>query len=43
LTEVLVGVAVSVLTAKPSRGREDTVAAITSLFLHGARTRGLGP
>ena len=43
LTEVLVGVAVSVLTARPSRGREDTVAAITSLFLHGARSRGLRP
>jgi TetR/AcrR family transcriptional regulator, mexCD-oprJ operon repressor len=43
LTEALVGVAVSVLTATPSRGREDTVAAITSLFLDGARSRGLGP
>ena len=43
LTEVLVGVAVSVLSAKPSRGREDTVAAITSLFLHGACSRRLGP
>jgi TetR/AcrR family transcriptional repressor of mexCD-oprJ operon len=43
LTEVLVGVAVSVLTAKPSRGREDAVAAITGLFLDGARSRGLGP
>jgi hypothetical protein len=34
---------VSVLTAKPSRGREDAVAAITGLFLDGARSRGLGP
>jgi TetR/AcrR family transcriptional regulator, mexCD-oprJ operon repressor len=43
LIEALVGVAVSVLTAKPSRGREDTVAAITSLFLDGAHGRGPGP
>ena len=40
LTEALVGVAVSVLTSAPSRGRDDTVAAITSLFLDGAGRRG---
>jgi TetR/AcrR family transcriptional regulator, mexCD-oprJ operon repressor len=40
LREALLGVALSVLTAKPSQGREDTVAAITSLFLDGARRRG---
>ena len=39
LREMLLGVALSVLTAKPAQGREDTVAAITSLFLDGARRR----
>jgi TetR/AcrR family transcriptional repressor of mexCD-oprJ operon len=37
LTESLVGIAVSVLSSPPSRGREDTVAAIASLFVHGAQ------
>jgi TetR/AcrR family transcriptional regulator, mexCD-oprJ operon repressor len=40
LTEVLLGLTLSVSTSLPSRGREDTVAAITSLFLDGARRRG---
>jgi TetR/AcrR family transcriptional repressor of mexCD-oprJ operon len=40
LTEALVGLAMSVLTSTPSRGREDTVATITSLFLDGTRRRG---
>lgn len=40
LVEALLGIALSVLTSMPSRGREDTVAAITSLFLDGARRRG---
>jgi TetR/AcrR family transcriptional repressor of mexCD-oprJ operon len=40
LREALLGVALSVLTSKPSQGREDTVAAITSLFLDGAHRRG---
>jgi TetR/AcrR family transcriptional regulator, mexCD-oprJ operon repressor len=43
LTEALVGVALSLLTAKPPQGREDMVAAITSLFLDGARRRGPRP
>jgi TetR/AcrR family transcriptional regulator, mexCD-oprJ operon repressor len=40
LTEALLGITLSVLTSKPSQGREDSVAAITSLFLDGARSRG---
>jgi TetR/AcrR family transcriptional regulator, mexCD-oprJ operon repressor len=40
LTEDLLGLVLSVLTSMPSQGREDTVAAITSLFLDGARRRG---
>jgi AcrR family transcriptional regulator len=40
LTEALLNLIVSVSTSLPSRGREDTVAAITSLFLDGARQRG---
>ena len=40
LTEALLGVTLSVLTATPPKGREDTVAAITSLFLEGAARRG---
>jgi TetR/AcrR family transcriptional regulator, mexCD-oprJ operon repressor len=43
LTETLLGIALSVLTSMPSQGREDTVAAITSLFLDGARRRGPQP
>jgi AcrR family transcriptional regulator len=43
LTESLIGLIVSVVAASPSRGREDTVAAITSLFLDGARRRGPRP
>jgi TetR/AcrR family transcriptional repressor of mexCD-oprJ operon len=38
LTESLVGLVVSVLSSAPPLGREDTVAAITSLFLDGARS-----
>lgn len=37
LSEALVGLVVSVLAARPSRGREDTIAAIVSIFLEGAR------
>jgi len=40
LRDALLGIALSVLTARPSHGREDTVAAITSLFLDGARPHG---
>ncbi len=40
LTEALLGITLSVLTSKPSQGREDSVAAIASLFLDGARRRG---
>jgi TetR/AcrR family transcriptional repressor of mexCD-oprJ operon len=40
LTEALLGLTVSVLTSAPARGREDTVATITSVFLDGARHRG---
>lgn len=40
LTESLLGVVLSVLTASPQRGREDTVAAITSLVLDGTTRRG---
>ena len=41
LTESLFGLAASVLASSPSRGKEDTIAAITSLFLDGARARRL--
>jgi AcrR family transcriptional regulator len=37
LTESLVGLVVSVLGARPSLGREDTIAMIVDLFLDGAR------
>ena len=40
LIEALLGLVVSVQSPSPRRGREDTVAAITSLFLDGARRRG---
>ena len=40
LTEALLGTVLSVLTASPRRGREDTVAAIASLVLDGATRRG---
>jgi TetR/AcrR family transcriptional regulator, mexCD-oprJ operon repressor len=40
LRDTLLGIALSVLIARRSQGREDTVAAITSLFLDGARRRG---
>jgi TetR/AcrR family transcriptional repressor of mexCD-oprJ operon len=43
LTDALLGLVVSVLGSDPRRGREDTVAAITSLFLDGARLRGPRP
>lgn len=36
LTESLVGLVVSVLGARPTLGREDTIASITTLFLYGA-------
>ena len=39
LTESLVALVVSVLPFAPSLGREDTIVAITSLFLDGARAR----
>lgn len=39
LTGSLVGLVVSVLAATPVAGREDTIAAITSMFLDGARAR----
>lgn len=41
LTESLFGLAAGVLASSPSRGKEDTIAAITSLFLDGARARRL--
>lgn len=37
LAEALVGLVVSVLSSTPALGREDTIAAIVSLFLDGAR------
>jgi TetR/AcrR family transcriptional repressor of mexCD-oprJ operon len=37
LVEALIGLMASVLSAKPHLGREDTTAAIASLFLQGAR------
>ena len=43
LTEALLGLVVSVVGSLPPRGREDTVATITSLFLDGARRRGPRP
>jgi TetR/AcrR family transcriptional repressor of mexCD-oprJ operon len=42
LSESLVGLAVAVLSARPAQGREDTAAAITSLFLDGTRARPRG-
>ena len=42
LTESLVGLVVSVLSAHPSMGREDTIAIATSLFLDGARQQSPG-
>lgn len=39
LTESLVSLVVSVLSATPSLGKEDTIAAIASMFLDGARPR----
>jgi TetR/AcrR family transcriptional regulator, mexCD-oprJ operon repressor len=39
LTESLLGLVGSVLSARPALGREDTIAAISGLFLDGARTR----
>ena len=39
LTDSLVGLVVSVLPSAPSLGKEDTSAAITSLFLEGANSR----
>jgi AcrR family transcriptional regulator len=40
LTESLVGLVVTVLLASPTMGQEDTIAAITSLFVDGIRARG---
>ena len=40
LIEALLGLIVSVQASTPARGREDTVADITGLFLDGARRRG---
>jgi len=39
LTESLVGLVVSVLSASPAMGREDTIDITTSLFLEGASRR----
>jgi TetR/AcrR family transcriptional regulator, mexCD-oprJ operon repressor len=39
LTESLVALVVGALSAAPTLGREDSIAAITSMFLDGARTR----
>jgi TetR/AcrR family transcriptional repressor of mexCD-oprJ operon len=39
LSESLVGLVVAVLSARPAQGREDTAAAIASLFLDGTRAR----
>jgi TetR/AcrR family transcriptional regulator, mexCD-oprJ operon repressor len=39
LTESLVGLVASALTSADSFGTEDTIAAITALFLHGAAQR----
>ena len=39
LTESLIGLVVTVLLARPTMGQEDTIAAITSLFLDGIRAR----
>jgi TetR/AcrR family transcriptional regulator, mexCD-oprJ operon repressor len=40
LTESLIGLIVGVLTSTPPLGKEDMTAAITGLFLDGARARG---
>ena len=40
LADSLIGLVVGVLTSKPSLGRDDMTATITSLFLDGARARG---
>jgi TetR/AcrR family transcriptional repressor of mexCD-oprJ operon len=40
LTNSLVGLVVSVLPSTPARGKEDTIAAITELFLDGVRAPG---
>jgi AcrR family transcriptional regulator len=40
LTESLIGMVVGVLTSTPTLGKEDMIAAITDLFLDGARARG---
>lgn len=39
LSESLVGLILAILSARPLRGREDTVAAIATLFLEGTRVR----
>jgi AcrR family transcriptional regulator len=41
LTESLIGLIVGMLTSAPPLGKEDMIAAITGLFLDGARARGL--
>ena len=43
LTESLVALVVGALSATPALGREDSVAAITSMFLDGARGRSPSP
>jgi AcrR family transcriptional regulator len=40
LTDALIGVVVNVVSSRLQRGREDTVAAITSLYIEGARHTG---
>jgi TetR/AcrR family transcriptional regulator, mexCD-oprJ operon repressor len=37
LTDALIGIVVNVLSSPLQRGREDTVAAITSMYTHGAQ------
>ena len=39
LTDALVGLVVSVVSSRPLLGREDTIAAVSALFLDGARPR----
>jgi TetR/AcrR family transcriptional regulator, mexCD-oprJ operon repressor len=43
MTESLLAIVASVLSSPPARGRDDTVAAITSLFLEGAAGGGSRP
>jgi AcrR family transcriptional regulator len=43
LTEALVGLVLSVLGARPALGREDAIAAVVGVFLHGADGRASHP